>query len=753
MENVYRVNRLQNPFLFVATAFLLGLTALASAGCATFLGGSRPNAADIRFSVNSFGGPTYSQGATQTLRAYDVPQRLSKEQLELLLDKLDANPTPELVYAYVETSYFRARSIEKKRPEEAKRLYISSALYAYHYLFNPALNAEYDSVFNAKQLDVCSLYNGACERLLHLELQNADDVLFPFRDGSIHEALLDGSGYSIYTKIATCSWQKSELDSFQLVADCPVSELQFDCRRYGLGVPLVAKRRPNPNDERPEEEYYPEGLCFPASALLRPNLNLPMGTLPPIEPDAQAESDAEASAQAVLEIYDPLVGSVVRAREKELLIESDITTPLAYFLNEKSRLNDKAAVKGLFRPEELLEIIPNDSQKRERALQGLYMLEPYDPNKIPVVMTHGLGSSPTTWLEMYNALRNSSEIQRAYQFWFYFYPTGQPFWASAAQLRLELARIRETVDPEHSVDALDRIVLVGHSMGGLISRMQVQRSEDKIWNEISSAPLEELELDEETRRDIQDWFFFEPNRSVKRVITIATPFEGSDYANSFTQWLAEHMIAIPQKVTRVLTTLTNRDDGKINDDTLLKTSTSVDSLSPDCPIFAILDRCEIPSDVALNNIVGVIPSVANRTFYPKETDGVVEYSSSRREDVESERKAPAKHTEVHTHPAAIMEVKDILARHLAESRCEIAGKNEPKLLYRPRYDEETDERKRDLEEQNERDRARVERGQIDERDALDVPRVGRRAYLGGGVGEGRVYPGAVENVKDSRKRK
>ena len=78
-----------------------------------------------------------------------------------------------------------------------------------------------------------------------------------------------------------------------------------------------------------------------------------------------------------------------------------------------------------------------------KKLAGIYMLEPYQPGKIPVLMVHGLWSSPITWMEMFNDLRGDPELERNYQFWFYLYPTGQPFWRSATQLRRGIGGIAQ----------------------------------------------------------------------------------------------------------------------------------------------------------------------------------------------------------------------------------------------------------------------------------------------------------------------
>ncbi len=661
------------PLFFVAFVFLAG-----NAGCATFFDQIRPNEADRRFAVGSPLGPTRSQSATQTLKALGVPERKVRvPELERLLAEIDAKPSPEAVYAYVESAYLEARRLETRRPELAVEIYATSALYAFHYLFNPSLQeSRRSTMFDAQARDVALLYNGSCERLLRLLLKDSPT---PFRPGSLCRFRGESATLTAYCRVASGSWAPEEIESFELAADREVEELSFDCRRAGLGVPLVVRRRADAAVERPEEIYYPTGLQFPATAFLRPNPTAPLGSIPPLDPDADAadaaeiaEVDAELNgAVAILEIHDPLVSSFATVGDRAVPLECDLTTPLASYLASPNQLAFSKGQKGLLDPEKLLETIPTHSPTRERTLQGLYMLQPYDPAKIPVVMTHGLGSSPITWLEMYNALRNVPEICDNYQFWFYFYPTGQPFWISAAQLRSDLRDLRETLDPDGDAPALDQTVLVGHSMGGLISRMQVAESGDRIWRRVSSVPLDDLDFDAETRENFRAWFFFEPNPSVRRVITIATPFRGSDYANGFTQWLADCAISIPKTVASAagsLATLLETDASQIDDPTLLETATSVDSLSPKSPIFAALDECPIPENVALNNVVGVLPSLEKRWFAPKKSDGVVEFWSSNRDDVESQREIPAAHTTAHAHPAAIWETKEILLRHLSETR-------------------------------------------------------------------------------------
>lgn len=113
------------------------------------------------------------------------------------------------------------------------------------------------------------------------------------------------------------------------------------------------------------------------------------------------------------------------------------------------------------------------------------MLEPYQRNKIPVVFTHGLLSDPFTWAEMLNELRSRPGISERYQFWAYEYPTEQPFLASAANLRSQLKLLQQSLNPGQTDTALSQMVLVGHSMGGLIAKLQITQSQDLLWRTVS----------------------------------------------------------------------------------------------------------------------------------------------------------------------------------------------------------------------------------------------------------------------------
>ncbi|MEJ7590700.1 MAG: hypothetical protein WKF77_04075 [Planctomycetaceae bacterium] len=56
-----------------------------------------------------------------------------------------------------------------------------------------------------------------------------------------------------------------------------------------------------------------------------------------------------------------------------------------------------------------------------------FLLEPYQPGRIPLVLIHGLASDALTWKEMIAALQSNQEIAARYQIWVYQYPTGNSY--------------------------------------------------------------------------------------------------------------------------------------------------------------------------------------------------------------------------------------------------------------------------------------------------------------------------------------
>ena len=90
--------------------------------------------------------------------------------------------------------------------------------------------------------------------------------------------------------------------------------------------------------------YYPTPLGFPLTALLRP--------VPDLTPGGSGQTRRH---RGVLELYDPLTMTDVAVEGFLVPLESDLTTPLAYFLSNPAMSNFNLATVGLLRPEKLPE--------------------------------------------------------------------------------------------------------------------------------------------------------------------------------------------------------------------------------------------------------------------------------------------------------------------------------------------------------------------------------------------------------------
>lgn len=115
----------------------------------------------------------------------------------------------------------------------------------------------------------------------------------------------------------------------------------------------------------------------------------------------------------------------------------------------------------------------------------LFMLEPYNPNKKTIIMLHGLASSPATWVNLTNNLLADPVLQENYQVWQVFYATNLPILENRYQIQSLIEAAYHFSDPEGVNKASRNSVLIGHSMGGIISRMML--SDDNLLNNLDDV--------------------------------------------------------------------------------------------------------------------------------------------------------------------------------------------------------------------------------------------------------------------------
>ena len=626
----------------------------ATTGCSTerflTMRSSSYNPFNQTVSMLTASGGQLSDRTRMLLRHYDLLDLYEKDpegclsQLQTLSEDEGGS---EKTYALSEIAFTLGQQAEGRgKIDHALDMYSVSVSHAYLYLFSSKLESgrnPYDPQFRG----ACDLYNGSLEHILRMV--NAQGGLRP---GAAYTLKSESGAHQVSVRTIG-GWHEEDFDHFEFCSDYEVEGLHSTNVSYGLGVPLIAVRKQH-DDQDAAEQYYPEGLSFPITALLR------------VASPTQERVPGRASRHhCVLELIDPLESSDVQLAQRLVPLQTDLSTPLAYFLDNPKFREKTDSTLGLLDP------------NRSQHLRGVYMLEPYDPNRIPVLMVHGLWSSPLTWMPMFNDLRSFDELRKHYQFWFYQYPTGQPFWVSGTQLRSDLAELRQTIDPQSENEILDRMVVVGHSMGGLVSRMQTIESGNEFWRILSDEPFEQVRGEPDDVAILEKALFFRPNRSIRRVVTIGTPHRGSDYANDYTRWLARKIIKLPTTLTDTGHSLVRSNPNIFRDSALLTTNTSIDSLSSESPIFPVMLRAPRAPWVTYHNIIGVVPERSWFSSRASKGDGVVDFESASADDAESELVVESKHQDIHRTPRAILEVRRILVEHLRATRSELRWAESP----------------------------------------------------------------------------
>ena len=97
--------------------------------------------------------------------------------------------------------------------------------------------------------------------------------------------------------------------------------------------------------------------------------------------------------------------------------------------------------------------------------------QPYRPGKIPVVLVHGTASSPARWAELVNELNGDPKIRERFQIWLFIYDSGRPVGYSAGRLRKALTNTVHELDPEGKDPGLQNMIVMGHSQGGLLTKL------------------------------------------------------------------------------------------------------------------------------------------------------------------------------------------------------------------------------------------------------------------------------------------
>ena len=298
-----------------------------------------------------------------------------------------------------------------------------------------------------------------------------------------------------------------------------------------------------------------------------------------------------------------------------------------------------------------------DSQKL-----GLYAVTPFDQSKIPVVLIHGLVSDPNTWAEMLEQLSEEPEIVRNYQFWTFLYRPENSLLKSASDLRGSLQDAMLQLDPKSEHARLSNMVLIGHSIGGLLAKFQVTHSERRLWDAVSDQPIESQTVDSALRSAIQDAFIFEPQPMVRKVIYIGVPHIDTVQGKDGSRRLGHRLFELPASLRQGYRKLVEGDESPLIDDEM-GIQIEDNPLVAESPILKATNELRLGNEVTIHSIIGNGGSSAEGL----PGDGLVSVASAKFKDSESNWYVSAPRAELHRADDSIREVKRILLQHLKDT--------------------------------------------------------------------------------------
>ena len=472
---------------------------------------------------------------------------------------------------------------------------------------------------------MANLYNRAVSRFVDLDFANGG-----LRNGKADEIEAPGGSLSIsVNSFRAGALNPSLFDELVPTNGVKIDGFTANGRLPGVGATFSGVIKRTPEREHRMAFTTRRGLNMPVTAVI----------VFPKHPSTAQKSRAEVS------LIDITVRHEIPFGDSPIPVSRDTVAPLAL---ELSGINGTAlGLGGFLRVEDRMKIA------------GLYMMQPYDPKRIPVLMIHGLQSSPVIWRNLIAELEADPELSAKYQFWVFYYPSGVAIPKSRYMITQKMKEVSQHFDPKGRDLASRNVVIIGHSMGGVLSRSLITDVGDRFWKQFATKDFSELKVPEDRRQEVRDTVFFKPVPQVKRAIFIAAPHRGAEMAQSWLGSIGSALVRLPGDLLKFNMMLFKENVSLLSPDyQRFRMSNSINSLRPDAPIYSALSSSPFAKGVPYHTIVGD----RGRGDTPNSSDGFVPYSSSHLDGAESELIVPTGHG-AYESPLAIDEVKRILKKH------------------------------------------------------------------------------------------
>jgi pimeloyl-ACP methyl ester carboxylesterase len=522
------------------------------------------------------------------------------------------------LFALAELSFLHAE-------ETGKRPYhLAAAVYAYAFLF-PEGSKGLPGPLDPRTRVATDVYNRAIT------------TAFASRDGRT-VALTPGTyplpfgELEVTTNPAQLLWGDRRLVDLTPVAEVEVRGMRNRHRLPGLGAALTARAVPR------EDVDVEKSLIAPRAQV---------ATTAVLRLDDVHDGIVAGRLRGSLDLYAASETETVTVEGRELPLEIDETTPVAVQLAGSPVWAQE--LWGFF-----------GRTPAGFTLPVLVSLEPYRPGRIPVVFVHGTQSSPARWADMANDLLADPWIRQRYQFWYFFYESGNPVAYSGMLLRDKLTEAVARMDPENRDRCLHEMVVIGHSQGGLLTKLTAVDTGDRLWNAIARVPPEEVPGSEQFRNLLRRALFVEPLPFVRRLVFVATPHHGSFLTGQRVNALLRRLVRLPANLVSVSTgTLTHGADLFYGMRTVGGLPTAVDNMTAGNPFLEGLAAIPVADGVPFHSIIAVEEKFA---VVEQGNDGVVQYRSAHVEGAASQLVVRSPHS-CQSNPHTVQEVRRILHLH------------------------------------------------------------------------------------------
>mgnify|MGYP001053999751 FL=1 len=524
------------------------------------------------------------------------------------------------------------RALRAERSQRGKAMddatldaFLQSARYAYAYLFYTARTPA-ERTFEWRQVQVTWFYNLAVQRAMSrffLELPRLDPR---------------------WTQTTLAGWSVLRPDSDVRLAGgtrtptelIPAANLRFEglrnvYRRDGFGSDFVAVA---PAVAAAAAEPWREPGYVPITGAL--------------VFDGSTPDEVLATRQVRPLVRDPYHDDTITVGGRTVPLGANFTAPYGVWLARSGFA--RQSIRSLLGREGGIET--------PRVL----LMQPYDPDRLTVVMLHGLASSPEAWINVANEVMGDEELRRHYQVWEVYYPTNLPVAVNLANIRKALDATLQHYDPSGHARASRDMVLIGHSMGGVIARLLVSSSGDRLWSVIPTRANLSAKKRQRLHQRLAPYLQFSPMPQVTRAVFLAAPHRGTPYAqHRLARWLG-NLIRLPVTVLKEMADIADLlKSDEPGQGSPLYVPNSIDNLSDASPFIVAAANLPISPQVRYHTIVGVH---ASKGALPDSNDGLVPYTSAHLAGADSELAIASGHSVQET-PAAIVELRRILRLQLA----------------------------------------------------------------------------------------